>query len=273
MNARPAVLVALVLVPSVLLAACGGGDSPALRVQQGLAAALGGSEKGVGPGAPARGGSGGDFAPALQQDQTGVTVQGYGSAAANADSAILEVYLEKSTPANKATVTEEELQPVVDALIFANVARDDIDLLFGPKYDPSGPSPVTLRATIRDVAALGGLIDDLNKAAQDLEWLRLLNTNVLYTVSDCSPLDRSALEAAVRDARDRGAVFAQALGVGLGPVVGASHSTYSYYGPNPCDPASFPAGPYPSGGGQPYVAGQPHEVRLNANVSVTFAIQ
>ncbi len=78
------------------------------------------------------------------------------------------------------------------------------------------------------------------------------------------------MQAAVEDAKERGGIFAQALGVGLGPVVGASHYTYSPFGPSPCDP-SF-GGPYPLGG-FPYVQGQPSEVQLVANVTITYAIQ
>ncbi len=282
MNARPAVL-AVLLAVAALPAACGGSDAPTLQVQRGLAAAALGaaSEKG-GPQGPFLGGlpqgasgAGGDIGsggPALQQGQTGVTVQGYGSATAPADSALLELYFEKSTPSNEAPFTEEDLQPIIDALVFQNVPRDDIDLLFSPKYDKYAPGSATLRATVGDAGALDAIIDDVNEAVESMDWVRLINTSALYTVSDCASLDRAALEAAVRDARDRGAIFGQALAVTLGPVIGASHYTYSYYGPNPCDPSAYPYGPY-GGGGQPYVRGQPAEVRLSATVSVTFAIQ
>ncbi len=73
----------------------------------------------------------------------------------------------------------------------------------------------------------------------------------------------------MEDARERGRTFASALGVGLGAVVGASHSSYSPFG-SPCD-SGF-GGPYPLGG-IAYAEGQSQEVQLVATVTITFAIQ
>ena len=307
MNARPAVLVALVLVPSALLAACGGGDTPAPRVQQGLAAAvLGGSEKGIGPGAPSSGipfreGLGGDLGsggPSLQQGQTGITVQGYGSATADADSAVLELYfgskvdgieplpvpetrgesgisggaVAPSSPQSdqpSQPFTEADLQPVVDAIVAQGVAREDIEVII-TSYDPYYTS-ATIRATVRNLDALQGIVDAATAAAAGLATAQLQSTNAYYTVADCASLERAAMQAAVEDARGRGAAFAEVLGVGLGAVTGAANYSYSPFGGAPC--GSNYGGPYPLAGGVAYAQGQASQVQLVATVSITFAIQ
>ncbi len=322
MNAKrlPAVVLALA-VTAVLALACGGGDEEAaIGIQQGLsvsalapgapgAAQLEGRQTAFGSSAgvaavPATGGNGGDLAysgpfgpypmPAQQQTQTGITVQGFGSATANADSATLEIFFGSSdmlgfksmpmpypqtepgvppiTPGAANPITEADLQPVIDAIVAKGVARSDIELIGNPYYDPYSSS-ATLRVTVRSVDALDGISQAARDAAAGLANIYLQNTSVSYTVSDCAALEKAAMLAAVEDAKTRGAAFAQALGVGLGPVTGASHYTYSPYGPSPCDAGGFSGfkGPYPMGG-MPYAPGQPSQVQVVANVMITFGI-
>src|SRR3989337_1741890 len=116
MKTKVTLLAILALLASLLLAvACGGDgegdDDAAIRTQQGLGVAA----LAPGPGPGGAGGAGGrasapqagagveqdvaaapDFAPGpfplLQEGQTGVTVQGFGSASVDADGALLELY-------------------------------------------------------------------------------------------------------------------------------------------------------------------------------------
>jgi uncharacterized protein YggE len=99
--------------------------------------------------------------------------------------------------------------------------------------------------------------------------IQLSSTNVSYTVSDCTALEKEAMKAAVEDARERGAAFAETLGVGLGNVTGAAHYSYSPYGGSACGTGIV--GPYPLGGA-PYIESQSRVVQVFANISVTFAI-
>lgn len=122
MNPKPfALLIALAALVAVLAVACGddgGGEEAGIRTQKGLsvaalaAGAQGGEEAddlsgggGLPIGAPAPKADMGversnllspEMAPvpyqSLQESQTGVTVQGYGSASVDADSAVLELY-------------------------------------------------------------------------------------------------------------------------------------------------------------------------------------
>jgi uncharacterized protein YggE/predicted small secreted protein len=336
MRARPiALLIALVALAAVLAAACGGdgaGEQVSIRTQKGLgvaalvanaqAKAETDDESGAAPAAPdtpvpdtAVGTERSDlvapeFAPypyqALQESQTGITVQGYGSASADADSAVLELYFGgtyayregiepvpepaepdsgQSEPSSGGVapgapetdllqpaqpITEADLQPVVDAVAAQGVSADDIEVIVQPSYgDPYYGGSATIRVTVRNVDALEGIVSTATEAASGLENISFNGSSVSYTVSDCAALELAAMRAAVEDARERGQTFASALGVGLGAVVGASHYSYSPFG-SPCDAGT--GGPYPLGG-IAYAEGQSPEVQLVATVTITFAIQ
>jgi uncharacterized protein YggE len=320
----------------VLLAACGGGDnddgggsSSGIRTQKGLAvaaitealAASSGQEAETAETAPVpaaeRQASGGGFttigrdsaitsdsmryggAPLLQQSVNGVTVQGYGSATAPADAAIVEFYFSRNGPVTDissgraepgfsgggaepvvpdaapdaqevAPITEADLQPVIDGIVGAGVPRDKVQFVGQPYFDKFYSS-ATLRVTIDNVESVDAVVKAGNDAAAGLAGSGIVvnGTNVSYTVNDCTALEEAAMNAAVEDARERGEVFARSLGVGIGGVSGASN--YSYFGGTPCDPGFYP-GPYPLGG-ITYAQGQPREVQVIANISVTYAIQ
>ena len=243
--------------------------------------------------------------PTLQQSQDGITVQGFGSADVTADSAILEFYFGgkvdgvepqpsrdtsvpgssgsgsastggaelQSAPADPALqqITEADLKPVVDAIIAAGVPAADVEVIVTPYYgDPTYGGSATVRATVGNVDSVGAVVKAATDAGSGLANISMQGTNVSYTVSDCAALERAAMEAAVKDARERGTNFAAVLGVGLGDVAGASNYSSSLYGGSPCD-SNF-TGPYPMGG-IAYAEGQAPDVQLMATVTITFSIR
>ncbi|MDP2674395.1 MAG: SIMPL domain-containing protein [Dehalococcoidia bacterium] len=335
MNSRVIAAAVVVLIALAALAvACGGdgngnGDEAGIRTRQGLgvaalaasasreAATTGGSQDSTGatvPGAPAadtgvsKGGGSSvapDFYPypTLQQSQDGITVQGFGSAAITADSAILEFYFggkatgvepaqrDSSVPGSSGSssgggtsaepapqlavqaqqITEADLKPVVDAIVAAGVPAANVEVIVTPYYgDPSYGGSATVRATVSNVDSVGAVVKAATDAAAGLTDISMQGTNVSYTVSDCAALERAAMEAAVKDARERGTNFAGVLGVGLGDVAGASNYSSSLYGGSPCDSQFI--GPVPLGG-IAYAEGQTPDVQLMATVTITFSIQ
>ena len=323
-----------VLALALVSAACGGddgGEQASIRTQKGLAVAaisgqLGGDQTGTQTGASAvpntdgddsetadrsssgagLGFAGMDYSPALQTGQNGITIQGYGSATTDPDSAIIEFYFSRTSydgepkpvPGEPDTgtssgsssgsetviterdaaaavegqvdaITEADLQPVIDAIVGAGVARDDIEFI-GQSYFDVYYATATLRATVGDIDSLDAVVAAAKGAVANLGDIYLTSTNVSYTVSDCAALEKAAMEAAVEDANERGAAFADALGVGLGGIIGASHYSYAPYGGTACD-GNF-AGPYPMGG-IVYAEGTRGTVQVFANISVTYAIQ
>ncbi len=239
--------------------------------------------------------------PLQQQVPMGIAIQGFGSAAVDADMAVLELnfdvgfYYDESFPEpppsddgqrageGEATsvgfepvppeevepITEEGLAPVVDAIVATGVARDDIEFIGGFYYDAYSSSAI-LRVTVRDLDALEAIVEAAKTVSTGLGEIWLQGSSVSYAVVDCASLERAVLEAAVGDAGARAAIFADALGVGLGAVIGASQYTYSFFGLNPCD-STF-GGPYPFGGIS-YVPGQLAQVQLISNVSITYAVR
>ena len=321
-----------VLALALVSAACGGDDGDeqaSIRTQKGLAVAaisgqLGGdqtSSRGADIAAPNAGGdsaetadrsstgadlgfAGLDYSPSLQAGGTGITVQGYGTATTDPDSAIIEFYFSRSgdikpepvpLPGEDGTsssgssgssetvtrdsdaavaaqvdqITEADLQPVIDAIVGAGVSRDDITFIGQSYYDVYYAS-ATLQAEVSNLDIVDAVVTAAQDASANLGDIYLNGTNISYTVGDCAALEKAAMEAAVEDANERGASFAEALGVGLGPVVGASHYSYAPYGGTACD-GNF-TGPYPMGG-VAYAEGAVGTVQVFANVSVTYAIQ
>lgn len=236
---------------------------------------------------------GGTYAAApVRQGEAGVTVYGYGYASADADSAILELYFGaySTAPAYPETptetggagadagstqdaragpITEGDLQPVIDAITANGVSRDDIELAGNPYLDAYTTS-ATLQATVKDAGNLDGIVQAATDAAAGLADITLQSINVSYTLGDCAALEKAAIQAAVDDAGVRASVFAGALGVGLGPIAGASSYSYNPYGGTACDAGA--AGPYPLGG-YAYTEGQAHSVQLFASVTITYGIE
>ncbi len=288
---------------SAMAPGAGGGkltiESPATGVlQSGAPVGVGGDASAAAGSRVAYPATGAGFlgAPQLAPAPGGITVQGYGSASAPADSAVVEFnftrsgYLDGSkpvplpepvpgeepgtespvaTPAPAQAITEETLKPVIDALVAAGVPRSDIELVGQYYSDPYASA--TLRAKVGDVGSLDGIVQAARDAAGGLgDGLTLGWTGVSYTVKDCLALEKEAMKAAAADASERAGAFAEALGAGLGDLVAASHWSWSPYG-GTCGQDYFGM-PYPVAGTN-YAAGQPQEVQVVANISATYAIR
>ncbi|MCH8816040.1 MAG: SIMPL domain-containing protein [Chloroflexi bacterium] len=251
---------------------------------------------------------------------TGITVQGYGTATAAADSAKIDFYFGKFQDrvlpfpeplfdedvefgdADGATssggsgsiggiedepapppdeffddgfelqevepITEADLQPVIDAITAAGVDGSDIEFVGQGYYDPYYAS-ASLRVTVDDLDSIEAIIDAAADAAAPLETIELQNSNVSYSVSDCGTLQTAALETAIADAGDNGVLFADALGVGLGDIIGATNFSYFPTDGSACD--SY-YGYYPVYEDVGFRGLEEAEVQVYANVSVTYAI-
>ncbi|MEX0683735.1 MAG: SIMPL domain-containing protein [Dehalococcoidia bacterium] len=244
-------------------------------------------------------------APALQTGGTGLTVQGYGSATATADQAVVEVYFYRDgysikpeplpvpepgtpegdsgagsdgsvnsddiapeTPGTVEPITEAELQPVIDAMLAAGAS--EVELVEQPYFDPFY-SNATLRAKVTNLDAVQAVLDAASSASGNLGDITFSGSNAYYTVSDCSALERAAMEAAVEDAAERGDVLADVLSVGRGEIIGASSYSYAPYDDGSCTSSGY-YGPYPVDGVLESAPG-PSEVQVFASITVTYAIQ
>jgi uncharacterized protein YggE len=293
------------------------GDVSGIRTEKGLAVAAAGQQLGanfggnaesaadsalpatgnIGPASGAGGGAGGvaadaasrvgigsngySIGPALQEGGNGLTVQGYGSATATADQAVIELWFYRDAYGNGVPVpegdfdsvdpiTEAELQPVIAALEAFGAEVEFINQNYG-YYDPFY-SNVGVRATMSDLDSVDEAIDAANAAADGIGNVNRSGASTYYTLSDCSAMERAAMAAAVEDAEERADVLADVLGVTRGSVIGASNYSYSPYGNGSCSSGGYYA-PYPMFGAEGESAPGPTDVVVFANVGVTYAIQ
>ncbi len=237
------------------------------------------------------------FAPALQQGAAGLTVQGYGSATAAADEAVIEMWFYRDSydieplrepsppiedigsggfdddidfvkPESVDPITEADLASVIAALESFGAVVEFVDQNYG--YVDPYYSSVSLRATISDPGSVDDAVAAADDAAEGIENINRSGSNVYHSLSDCSALERAAMEAAVEDAEERAGILADVLGVTRGAVTGASSYSYAPYGDSSCSSSSY-YGPYPTLGAEG--ATGPTDVQVFANVGVTYAIQ
>jgi uncharacterized protein YggE len=213
---RRAVAVLALVAAAALAAGCSGDDDGSADV-----AAVGGLEDGVlaaGLSAESLAG-GGALASA-----PGITVVGTGSAQAVPDVAEWSFGVQTSADTAEAALSanSDAMEQVLAALRDAGVAGDDLrteqvsvyprtgdDGLSVTGYDASN----TVRATIRDLDAVGGIVDAAVRAGGNQVYGPTL------TVSDAQAQYGAAVEAAFDDARARAEAIAEKAGVALGAAV------------------------------------------------------
>jgi uncharacterized protein YggE len=177
------------------------------------------------------------------------------------------------TPAPVTPITDADLQPLVDAIKAQGVSDSDIEVTIYPStyYGPYGTPTARVTVTLRDTSKVGSLIDAGNQAVANSGTLYMQNVGVTYSVNDCDVLLREARSAAVQDARENGAGLADALGVGLGGIQGATEYNWDPYGYSGCQSQS--GGPMPYYEGPSYDPSVAAEVQIISNVTISFAMQ
>ena len=177
------------------------------------------------------------------------------------------------TPIPPEPITEADLQPLIDAIKAQGVSDADIEVTIYPSsyYGPYGSPTALVTVTLHDVSKVGSLIDAANQAVAASGTLYIQNTGVTYSVSDCDTLLKEARKAAVEDARNNGAGLAEALGVGLGEIQGATEYSYDPYGYSGCQSQS--GGPVYDKYMPPFDPAQPAEVQIVSQVTISFAMQ
>ena len=177
------------------------------------------------------------------------------------------------TPVPPTPITEADLQPLIDAIKAQGVSDADIEVTIYPasSYGYYGSSTVRVTVTLHDMSKVGAIVDAGNQAVAESGTLYIQNVGVTYSVNDCDVLLREARRAAVEDARDNGAGLAEALGVGLGDIQGATEYSYDPYGYSGCQSQSGPV--YAQYEGPSYDPAQPTEVQIYSQVTISFAMQ
>lgn len=171
-----------------------------------------------------------------------IIVVGAGEAIAAPDMAALNIGVETegATAGEALRKNSAQMEAAIKSLKDAGVDRKDIqtsNLSVGAKYDYSrndGPPRITgyearntVTVKIRDVAKAGTIIDKtVSVGANRLD-------SISFGFTDQKSLANKARKAAVEDAKGRAALYAEAAGVKLGPVLQISESVSEISGPRP----------------------------------------
>lgn len=233
---------------------------------------------------------------AAESPTRGITVIGYGQSSVPAETAVLQMLASQvefggpRPPDPGATPGAEEREavvPMVDALVAAGVAEEDIEVVVRPVvgqfYGPGGPgvARVDVRIDSPTPERVREVIDAGIVGAAE-EDLVLYQIGVGYGVADCAPLERQAREAALANALARAELQAELMGMPLGEAVAASdvpvnypEALAAYYGGfAPTQVACSPPAPAPTTGAPvsvpPYDPSDEAEVNVYAQVAVTY---
>lgn len=157
-----------------------------------------------------------------------MTVSGSGEATGVPDVVILSIGVETEAPTAAAALSQnaDRMRATINKLKERGVAERDMqtqNLSVGPRYDydTNGRPPRlvgysatnTLTVKLREMKEAGSIIDDVvSEGANSLG-------GVSFSFDDPAPLMNEARKAAVKDAKDKAALYASAAGVTLGAIL------------------------------------------------------
>lgn len=137
-----------------------------------------------------------------------------------------------------ATIAEEDLEPMLEVIEGAGVAREAIEINTGPSvgglFGPGGPGTALVEFVVEqpETDGVNTLVTDAIAAGTEA-GLFLQHAGVEYDVADCSALIQEARVEAVADAREQAEGLATAAGVTLGGLIQVSD--YGFFG-GPVEP-------------------------------------
>lgn len=181
-------------------------------------------------------------------------------------------------------ITEEDFEPIVEAMVDAGVDRDAILVNVSPGATgggPFGPGGGLIEATVDDpnAAAVADIVAAATGAATDTGFF-VQHAGVEYDLADCSALIREARQAAIDDARTQAEELAELLDVTLGdPVQVADYGGFGF-GAVPADdegcpptPSTTSYGPFETIDTPAFDPNAAAEATAYANLSMGFAFE
>lgn len=172
-------------------------------------------------------------ATAQEPNTDGIAVIGYGEASAPAESATLHLIVGSDSyggppqplqpGATPGARERASVEPVVQSLVDAGVAEDNIDVIVRPyvsdAYGFGGPAVALIRLAVDNPEPqhISTLVDAASVGAAE-ERLLVSRVTVSYDVADCESLRNDARQAAIEDGRQRAETQAGLLDVELGEV-------------------------------------------------------
>jgi hypothetical protein len=220
--------------------------------------------------------------------QPGIAVVGNGEASAPAESATMQVIVRAvdmgappptsegapSGPALPPTVGEEQVQPVIDAIVATGVPVASIEVVISPTFGGffgPGTAQIVIAYGADELGLMAGAAEAALAAAQ-AAGLGVDTVTAAYEVADCEPLLADARRAAAEAGREQAEGLAEILGLTIGDVILASESPA--YGGAPgsgCVPETFAD----AGKGNylpPFDPNAPAEVEIYSVLNLAYAI-
>ena len=216
--------------------------------------------------------------PSYGGQTAGLSVNGRGQVVLPPDVAYVTigVHTEAADVSQAVQDNADQVAAVMTALAEAGVAQEDMQtsnfsvytmdnydpqtgLISGKKYSVDN----TVNVTARDLAVLGGLLDNAITAGANSIW------GVTFDLENKDASLAEARDMAVQDAVAEAQALASATGVTLGDIINVSYTDTGYYNYYPY---------YGLGGGGGGDAGAatsivPGQITVSAEVFITYAIQ
>jgi uncharacterized protein len=207
--------------------------------------------------------------PAVAQTTTTpnntITVTGNGRATAAPDMATIEIGVEfpNTDVATAYSEVNDTIERIIEAMVAAGVAREDIRTTGINIYSEGIPSPDgqqmenryrvgnRVQVVVRDLSLIETVIDTAVTSGANMIF------GLQFGISDMSAVEAQARTEALDDARARATQIAENIGVELGDIVGVVEMSGGFY-------PMFDYG----GGGQSVV--EPGQLTVNMQMQVTF---
>jgi uncharacterized protein YggE len=163
-----------------------------------------------------------------------------------------------------------ELNPIVAALTATGIRQQDIrtSILYPYTCEPNFAEMLVNIATGVSQQRILQIVSIVNQVTCNGN-LRVYSVGVAYSLSNCEPLVRQALQAAISDGRMRAQRLASVLGVQLGGMQLAADYSIQYPVGSGCSQSPFQLSPVYT----TFDPAAPAQVTVSIGVQLAFAIQ
>lgn len=224
---------------------------------------------------------------ALPEPATGITVLGYGTAAAAPDSARVTLHIDEEPTYGPAgpvmsIVDPADLEHVRGLLIEKGIDEDLVAINFLSRNYAYGPSNYggTVTFSYADLDNLRPLLQALLDEMEARRGPAIRGASIVFLVEDCPTLEKEAMKTALNDARQRALRMVELLGMSLGRVIAVSEDVSPSGAARPAGGCIAFHGQNASGGYAAYTLGSagflinaPSKVEVAIMLKTTFALE